>query len=263
MSLLEVIYTISTDSNHFMKQLTTLLSLFFTIEIHSQELVSQDDVAKELIRQWVKTEQQLSEEVETWKQEKAHISELLELYSKELTLLNEELAAVPSVELDDEKKEKLEGQIKLDDKKRVELRDFLVRQKPRVLALVKKFPEPLQEQISETVDGLSSPDVDGSARDLLMPMLSIIDSGTSFHAGVFRTSQKVVIGKDEWQAVVMYLGLSRAYFWVGETAGVGVPGAEGWVWKRDDALQKEVKKAMSVYDKQMQPQLIQLPLKVN
>ena len=246
-----------------MIKLTTLLSLFFTIEIHSQDIVSQEDVAKELIRQWVKTEQQLSEEEETWKQEKAHVSELLELYSKELVLLNEELAAVPSVELDDANKQKLDEQIKMDDLKRVELRDFLVRLKPRVLALVKKFPEPLQDQIFETMLELDSPDVDGSARDLLMPMLSMIDSGNSFHAGVYRTRHKVLIGEDEWQAEVMYLGLGRAYFWVGEKAGVGSPGAEGWQWKRDDALLREVKKAMSVFDKQTQPQLIQLPLKVN
>ncbi|MGJ8657247.1 MAG: DUF3450 family protein [Akkermansiaceae bacterium] len=246
-----------------MKKLTTILSLFFVIEIHSQELVSQHDVAKELIRQWVHTEKQLSEEQETWNQEKAHISELLELYAKELTHLNEELEAVPSVELDDEKKQELEKQIKLDDQKRVQLRTFLLRQKPRILALVKKFPEPLQDQISETVEVLKSPDVDSSARDLLMPMLSIIDSGNSFNDGVFRTSQQIVIGDEEWQAEVMYLGLARAYFWVDEKAGIGSPSAEGWQWKRDDAQVAEVKKAMSVFDKQTQPQLIELPLKVN
>lgn len=258
-----LIHTVATNSNHFMKKITILLSLVFVIEIRSQEVVSSHDVAKEMIRQWIQTEKQLSEEKETWNQEKAHISDLLDLYGKELILLNEELDAVPSVELDDEKKEKLEAQIKMDDQKRLELRDFLVRQKPRVLALVKKFPEPLQEQISETVDVLKSPDVDSSARELLMPMISIIDSGNSFNAGVFRASQKVIIGNDEWQAEVMYLGLARAYFWVGGKAGVGSPTAEGWKWKRDDAQLEEIKKAMAVFDKQTQPQLIKLPLKVN
>ncbi len=246
-----------------MKKLTTLLSLFFVVEIHSQEAVNENDVAKELIRQWIDTEKLLSDEQETWKREKAHISELLGLYEQELKLLNEELAVVPSVELDDEKKQKLEKQIQLDDEKRKQLRTFLIRQKPRILALVKKFPEPLQEQISETVEVLNSSDADGSARDLLMPMLSVVEAGNSFNAGVYRTSQKIEVDSDEWQAEVMYLGLGRAYFWVGEKAGIGSPTSTGWQWKRDDAKLEEIKKGMSVFDKTTQPQLIKLPLKVN
>jgi hypothetical protein len=247
-----------------MKILTTIIGLISVIEIHSQEVINQPDLAKEMIRQWIQTEKQLSDEQEKWKQEKAHVSQLLEIYEKELKLLNEELAAVESVELDDEKKQKLESQIREDDEKRKQLRAFLLKQKPRILALIKKFPEPLQEQISETVEVLKSPEVDDSARDLLMPMLTVIEAGNSFNAGVFRTSHKVVVGSEEWQAEVMYLGLARAYFWVGEKAGVGVPSESGgWEWKRDDAWLIEIKKAMSVFDKSTPPELIKLPLKVN
>jgi Skp family chaperone for outer membrane proteins len=248
-----------------MKKLITLLCLFSVIEIHSQELAGEPDVAKEMIRQWIQTEKQLSNEQETWKQEKAHISELLVLYEKELKLLNQELAAVQSVELDDEKKQQLEEQILQEDEKRKQLRTFLLRHKPRMIALMKKFPQPLQDQISETVDDLNSPGIDSSARDLLMPMLSVVEAGNSFNAGVFRASQKVVIGVDEWQAEVMYLGLSRAYFWVGNKAGIGTPSPKGggWQWKRDDTQLKEIKKAMSVFDKATQPELIKLSLKVN
>lgn len=246
-----------------MKKLTTLLSLFFVVEIHSQEAVPRDEVAKELIRQWIDTEKLLSAEQENWEQEKAHITELMSLYAKELRLLNEELAALPTVELDDEKKQKLEANIQMDDEKRKQLRTFLLAQKPRVLALVKRFPDPLKKQVSESLELLNLPDVDSSARDLLMPMLSLIEAGNSFNSGVFLTSQRVVIGPDEWQAEVMYLGLGRAFFWIGEKAGVGSPSANGWVWTRDDAKLADIKKAMSVFDKTTKPQLIKLPLKVN
>ena len=49
-----------------MKKLTIILSLIFTIEIHSQEDASPDvnqlEVAKEMIQQWIQTEKQLSDE---------------------------------------------------------------------------------------------------------------------------------------------------------------------------------------------------------
>ncbi len=251
------------------KKLTSLLSLILIIEIHSQEGVSkelnQDEVAKELLRQWIQTEKQLSDEEETWKQERRHISDLLGLYEKELKLLSEELKAAESVEIDDEKKEKIQSQIKEDEQVRRKLREFLLVQKPRVLGLVEKFPVPLQDQIAQTVEELKSKEIEESPRDLLMPMLTVIEAGHSFNAGVFRTSQKVTVGAEEWQAEVMYLGLARAYFWVGEKAGIGIPSATGigWEWKRADEQLKEIKNAMVVFDKLSQPVLIKLPLKVH
>ena len=246
-----------------MKLITPLISLFFSIEISSQVVADPGEASKEVIRQWVETEKLLSSEKEGWKQEKEHLSELLELYAKELTLLNEELAAVPSIEMDDKKKQDLEKQSKEADQARVLLKKFLLTLKPRVTALVKNFPEPLQDQINESVLGLNTTDSSASARDLLMPMLSIVDAGNSFNAGVYRTSQKVSIGDEDWQAEVMYLGLGRSYFWVGSKAGIGYPSAEGWKWERKDEVLEEVKKAMAVFDKKTQPQLIKLPLKVN
>ena len=59
--------------------------------------------------------------------------------------------------------------------------------------------------------------------------------------------------------------LSHTYFWVGNKAGIGTPSSKGggWQWKRDDTQLKEIKKAMSVFDKTTQPELIKLSLKVN
>ena len=245
-----------------MKLIIPLISLFSIIEISSQVQADPSEASKEAIRQWVETEKLLSSEKEGWKQEKEHLSELLDLYAKELILLNEELTTVPSIEIDDEKKQDLERQSKKADQTRASLKKFLLTLKPRVIALVANFPEPLQDQINESVLSLKSTDSGASARDLLLPMLSIVDAGSSFNSGVYRTSQKVSVGDEDWQAEVMYLGLSRSYFWVGSKSGIGYPSAEGWQWERKDEIFEEVKKAMAVFDKKTQPQLITLPLKV-
>lgn len=243
-----------------MKLFTVLFSSLFVIEIHSQALADEGEATKEVIRQWVEAEKLLSNEKAAWKQEKAHMSELLELYAKELTLLNEELAAVPSVEMDDDKKQEFDKEIKDADAMRAKLKGFLLGLKPRMQSLVGKFPVPLQDQINEAVLALKATDADASARDLLTPMLNILDAGSSFNGGVYRTSEKVTIDAEDWQAEVMYLGLGQSYFWVGDKSGVGYPGPEGWQWERNDAIFAEVKKAMEVFDKKTQPQLIKLPL---
>ncbi len=249
-----------------MKKLTILLSLISVIEIHSQEPIDQQDLAKEVIREWVHVEKLLAKEKSDWKREQAESRALLKLYANELAILDQHLAAVPSVEMDDDKKEKLETQIKSEDKKRRQLFAFLVKQKPRVIALAKRFPEPLREQIADTLDLLRSEDKELSARLLLEPMMSVIEAGNSFNSGVYRSSQKIRIGSEEWQAQVIYLGLGRAFFWVGDVAGIGEPGSGtdgGWEWRRDDSQLEDIKKAMSVFDKTTQPQLIKLPLQIN
>ncbi len=245
-----------------MKSFLALFSSLFVIEIHSQAQANEGEDIKEVIRQWVDAEKLLGNEKDAWREEKAHMSELLELYAKELALLNEELAAVPSVEMDDEKKQGFEKEIKDADAMRAKLKVFLLGLKPRVLSVVGKFPVPLQDQINEAVLALEATGLDASARDLLTPMLNILDAGNSFNGGVYRTSQKVTLGDEDWQAEVMYLGLGQSYFWVGTKAGVGYPGVDGWQWERNDAILTEVKKAIEVFDKKTQPQLIKLPLKL-
>jgi len=248
-----------------MKFLTLILSLFLVIEIDSQELRATERStvsAEEMIRQWVQTEKLLGKEKADWLREKEHLSDLLGLYEKEMKLLSEELAEIASADQDDEKKVKLEKDIAGYDAERRKLRVYLLELKPRVQAVVKRFPEPLKQQISETTDALNAATSDKSARDILMPIISIVEAANSFNSGIFRTSQKVIVGGEDWQAEVMYLGLSRAYFSVGEKSGVGVPGANGWEWSQNDELTEQIKQAMSVYDKTTQPELIALPLKV-
>ena len=223
----------------------------------------QDLVAKEMIRQWVATEKLLGDEAAEWKVEKARVSELLGLYEKELTLLTEELEKSGSVATTvDETKSELEKKIAASKAKRVQLKSFLIGLNPRVLSLVKKFPAPLQTQLVGAVAVLQDVNDETAIREMLQATVNVIEAGGNFNRGIYQNKQTISVAGEVINVDVIYLGLGRAFFSVGKKAGVGVPSKDGWKWQRKDEMSDEVVKAVQVFNKSTQPQLVELPVKV-
>lgn len=222
-----------------------------------------DAQAKELIRQWVATERLLGEELNEWREEKARVNERLKLHTAELKLLNEELEkAGKSVAGIDDRRAELESKVSDGVATRMKLREFLLRLKPRIIALEKKFPEALKLQVEESMMVLESINDETSVRDVLQATVNVLEQANTFNGSVYQSNESITIGADTWNAEVIYLGLGRAYFYVGSKAGVGQVGSDGWSWTRNDKIFGEVKKAVEVFKKQRQPQLVELPIQV-
>lgn len=261
---MKVLEHISQHAKRVAKRVTLAITVAPILigSVNAQEK-NTDAEAKELIRQWVTTERLLGEELNSWKQQKAEISELLGLYKKELKLLNEELAKTgKSVAQVDQKKADLEAKVSQSIQTRKKLRAFLIKLSPRVLAVEKRFPVSLQAQVADSIAVLESANDETSVRDLLQAVINVIEQANTFNAGIYQSSESITIGSDTWNAEVIYLGLGRAYFYVGTKAGIGTPSVDGWQWQRKDEILDEVKKAVKVFKKQIQPQLVELPVKV-
>ena len=222
-----------------------------------------DDATKELIRQWVATERLLGEEANQWKEQKTRMGELLKLHIMEIKLLNEELAKTGrSVAEIGKHKAELEAKVSDGVKMRAELRKFLLKLQPRVIALEKRFPKALKITVGDSIKVLETINDETSVRDILQAIANVLVQASSFNSSILQRSEAVTIGADTWNAEVIYLGLGRAYFYVGSKAGVGKAGADGWTWERNDEILGEVKKAVEVFNKQKQPQLVELPIQV-
>ncbi len=224
-------------------------------------------VTRELISQWVKTERIISEEKTNWQVEKQHMQELLDLYQKELKLLNEELSkAGASAEMVDEKKEAWSRELKEYREAQRLLADTMARLLPRMRGLIARLPEPLLDRIAADVDFLKTPEALAKPRDVLKSMLSVISESGRFNRTVIVTEEIHRSSDGKKMTVdVLYLGLARAFYAssVGDTAGIGLPGKDGWTWQNKPDLANDVRKAISVYRKDSQPQLIELPVSLN
>lgn len=222
--------------------------------------------SRELIRQWVQTERLLSEEKNTWKVEKQRMQDLLDLYQKELKLLNDEIEkAGASAGLVDDRKGKLESELKeFRDAQRL-LADTLARLLPRMRSLISQLPTPLQDELRTDIDFLQSPEALAKPRDVLKSMLAVLSGAGRFNRSITIAEETRELSSGKKMIVnVLYLGLARAYFATtsGDTAGIGTPGKGRWQWKDKPGLADDVRRAIAVYQKDKQPQLIQLPVGV-
>ena len=251
------------DSRHKMSKLIFTIVAWFTLMCGLSAQETDEAKTKEMIRQWVVTERLLGEELNTWREEKSHVSELLNLYQKELKLLNEELEKTgESVGGVDKRKVELEEKVSAAVSSRKKLRAFLLKLRPRVIALEKQFPKPLKFLVTGQIEQLTQINDETSVRDILQSTVNILEQASAFNAGITQNRESITIGSDTWNAEVIYFGLGRAYFVVGDKAGVGQPGADGWKWERRDAISAQVKKAVEVFNKSTQPQLVELPVQI-
>ena len=230
----------------------------------NQTVETDPSASREIIRQWVETERLISEEENVWKVEKQRMQDLLDLYQKELKLLNEEIEkAGTSAELADDRKGKLESELKAYRDAQRLLADTLARVLPRAKVLITRLPEPLQKELATDIDVLTAPEAMQKPRDVLKSMLSVLTSAGRFNRSVTVTEQtRELDGGEKMTVSVLYLGLARAYYasGAGDTSGIGTPAKDGWQWESRPELADDIRRAIAVYNKDKQPQLIQLPV---
>ncbi len=243
-------------------QLLALITLF-PLVAHGAQDISKE---REIIRQWVQTERLISEEKSAWDEERQRMQNLLALYKKELTLLNEELKqSGTSAAHVDEEKQGFEKQIKEYREAQMLLSETMARLLPRVKRLIARFPHPLLEEISSEVETLNAPDARAHPRDVLKSTLAVLSSAARFNRSITVTEEIRTLDQHKKRTVrVIYLGLCRAYYTSrqGDTAGIGTPRKDGWQWTPAPELASDIRNAIHVYQKNKQPQLVKLPVKI-
>ena len=203
---------------------------------------------------------QASEEKNEWEGRKAEMAELLKLHRKELALLDEELEkAGSSAGGYDEKKREAEEELeKLKAARRV-ASEAVVRNRDRMLAMAKLFPQPLVDQTEVEQITLEEWESGDEARDGLQAILGMVTKAEQFNRRITRLKEE----RDGRQVEVLYLGLARAYYADRSgNAGVGEPAKNGWVWTSMPDLNKEVVKAFDELDKKRPPEVVKLPVKI-
>lgn len=224
------------------------------------------DAERELIRQWVTTERLISKEKQAWEVEKKRMQELLDLYQKELKLLDEEISkAGASAGMVDARKGKLEAELKQYREARKILADTMASLLPRIRLLAQQLPKPLKDELAADIELILSEQALADPRDLLKSTLAMLSSAGRFNRTLTKSEEtRELSGGKKVTVSVLYLGLARAYFAAqsGDVAGIGAPAPDGWKWEEQDGIADDVRRAIAVYEKKKQPQLVELPVKI-
>jgi hypothetical protein len=147
------------------------------------------------------------------------------------------------------------------------IRNSLAQLEKRVLGQYKSFPDPLRERIEPLYKRV--PTTPAAARlslgERMQNIIGILSEVDKFNSAVTVVSEikKADDGK-EVAVRTMYLGLGAAYYVdkSGTTAGVGVPGDDGWQWTARNDLAPKIAKLIYIYENASAAEFVPLPVTI-
>lgn len=225
---------------------------------------------QEKVRQWVRTQQLISEERADWEAEKQALADLNELRQREGSQLDEVIAAAGTRLTDAEtQRDELLAEEQDLRERRGEREKGIAALEAAARELLPGLPLPLREKLGGAIERLESAEqaeteTDTALQNRYRDVLAVLVEAGSFQASPTLDTELREVDGRSIEVEVLYLGLAAAWFTdrSGKYAGAGRPGADGWEWTSQPELASKIRKAIDVYQKKASPELIELPLQL-
>ena len=230
---------------------------------------SKFEEARTHIEKWVQTRQLIARRNADWRVERESIAQTIGLLQREIDLLKGEIDKSEQVdsEADAEKKRIT---LSLEDLKKANkvVDAALWGMERQALALMARFPDPLKDRTSNVRSRipLEKKDLRGrSAAERMQNVVAMLNEADRFNSAITLAIEvrKDAEGKDR-QVQALYLGLGHAYYadQGGSFAGVGVPGAEGWMWEVKPELGSTIRKVIDIYENERSAEFVPVPVNI-
>jgi FtsZ-binding cell division protein ZapB len=216
---------------------------------------------------WIETQQIISRERSDWQQGREILLGRLELVKKEIATLEEKIkSAEASVAESNARRDALVAENDALKATAAQVGDSVGRMEAEVRKLVKVLPQPLVEKLKPLTSRL--PEEGSVARasvaERAQNVLGILNEANKANTEItvsFEVHNLSDGTPSEVQAI--YVGLAQAYFVSpkGE-AGVGRPGAEGWIWTPSNQSASRVNRALEIIQGKHTPSFVPLPVKI-
>ncbi|MFT5187436.1 MAG: hypothetical protein ACI9DF_003183 [Verrucomicrobiales bacterium] len=244
-----------------------ILSLSLCGVVHAQE-GDPTALALETMRQWLETEQLISEEKSAWEVEKSHMQDLLKLYGQEITSSRALVGKAGGVETEsvDKRAALVNEEVQL-QQAAARVARLLGQVERSLLQMVTALPSPLKESIASETERLSQRDGGRRAQERLRDVLSVLSAADKFQKTIHLDREiRTVEGGMEVEVRVLYLGLGRAFYAdeSGAHAGIGLPSRKGWVWQSRPELASTVAEAVEILETNPEKaRFLDFPFQVN
>ena len=245
------------------KKITILVlcsSTFFTLYAQVKE-------THQIIEEWIKTKQLISEEKNNWKTEKSALLDLEKALNIEIVELEKKLLQFKKDNIGATKQ-----RIDLNNRKAkvqsssIDFYEGIQEVEKKIKASIKLLPSPLQDRLSIFYDIIESKNVKNlNLKKRLDANIGLLQSIHIFHRSVHLERQEFSLADDKPREFkVIYFGLGVAYFVndSGNVSGIGKPSSNGWIWSRQDELAKEVSTGVAILENQALPRFLELPMAI-
>ena len=217
------------------------------------------------IKEWIQTEQLISEEESKWKSERSTLLDLQDALNEEITELETKLKQFEKENIGAAR----ERTILSKRKENAQITSELIYQKMQkvedvVKSILPILPTPLLEKSDTLLENINSKNENNQPlRSRLDATISLLRNIHTFHRSVHLERLEFALddGKSR-EFRVIYFGLGVAYFVneSGTVAGWGKPSPGGWTWTRKDELAKEISSGVQMIQNRTLPRFLKLPV---
>lgn len=248
-----------------------ILRFLFTGVLLASTAEAAGDIQKtrDILEQWVETNQLISEEKNDWLIEESILSDTRNLLNNELDRLKEtlrELEATASA-ADEEREQLSAAKADLSSGSDV-IEGSLAALEDQLKSIIKTLPDPLVEKIKPLIRRLpkDSKDTGLSIGERVQNIVGILSQADKFNTTLTITSESREISEGKFvQVSTLYWGLAMAYYVddSGSYAGIGLAGANGWEWPEISEAGPRIKKLIEIYEGLSDIQFVELPARIN
>lgn len=207
------------------------------------------------VEKWVEARTTLSKERSDWLVDKQFLESTRDLLRRERDALREEIAELEAAQsgADQERRDLVLARGELQQANQ-SLSAGIADLEAQVLRLIPRLPEPLQTRLEPLL--VQIPDDPENTRvalgQRLMNVLGVLAQAEKWNgtANFVGETRPVTAGGEKVLVRTLYWGLAQAIFVDarGQTAGVGRPTDEGWVFEDVDGLARDAKLLLDIYE---------------
>jgi hypothetical protein len=203
---------------------------------------------------WVETRQIISEEASDWEVERELLRSTRKLLKQEREALRAEISELElsNTQTDEERRDLLLERGEYQRAARA-LDNRIRTMEEEVLDVAPQLPQPLQKKLEPLLLQIPESPENTSVQlgQRLMNVLGVLAQTEKFNAtATFVGETRAVDGEQKMRVRTLYWGLGQAIYvdTRGESAGVGRPGAAGWVFSELPELADEASLLLDIYE---------------
>jgi hypothetical protein len=224
--------------------------------------------ARSTLDKWVETRQLISKTKIDWQSDKELLEQTIQLFERELKDVEDKMSKLDTNSAQVEK-ERTQAEASLASSNQAfdKAKQFATETEGKITQLVPKLPAPLQEVLRPLLARMPTNSVDTKmqATDRIQALVLISNELDKFNNAVSIFSEKRKNNKGEEVAVeTVYVGLGAAYFVneIGDFAGMGSPGQNGWEWTTKPELASPVREVIRIYRNEHPARFVALPVAI-
>ncbi|VGO11681.1 hypothetical protein PDESU_00226 [Pontiella desulfatans] len=248
------------------KQIWMILAVSGAVACLAQD--NELELTKETLSKWVETRKLISQEKEKWELEREVLGDRIDLVRSERDTLSSKIHETQSLITDaDKKREDLVEENDALKNASATLVNRIFTLERSVLKLLPTLPVPVQDRmkpLSQRIPKNQETELSLSERyQNVVGIINELNKGAN-EISVVSEVRELPDGSTA-EVQTLYLGFARAFYCTnkGDIAGVGHPGAEGWVWTSNNAIAQQVADSISILKNEKTAEFIPLPVGID